>query len=937
MSSEPTPPTHTPRLALTEARQRRGWSQLELAQKLGTTQANVSRWERGITTPGPYFRNKLHQLFRLGDQDLDLSRARSPLAMTGIEHMLYDPAIPDRPSIALVGRDRDLALVKQRLLREQSVGLHGMPGVGKTALAVELANDRQVWEHFSEGVLWAGIGIKPNIVAILSRWGALLGIPPSERGRLSSGEDWSYALRSAIGARRLLIVLDDAWRLENALALQVGGPNTVYLLTTRQPFLAVQFAHESSIVLAELNEAESIDLLRILAPQVVEQEKEQILHLIATIGGLPLALTLVGNYLRLQAHSGQTRRVRNALERLADSEARLTLSQHLSPPPFETRMAAETFNSLAQAIARSDENLDEAAAAALRALSVLPAKPVSFSQAMALAVADCDVETLGRLTDAGLLENRASGRYSLHQTIADYAALHLSDARRQSAHGRLVTYTVRYIEAHQADFEALERENDPILAALEAAFLEGEHAALVRGVIALMPFLLARGYYALAEVHLRRARDGATQVHDELAYCTTLRYLGEIAQCLDNYDQAQLLLEEGLQLARRLGDEQQICSYLEMLGAVAIQRGDSLRAEALLQEGLQSARQRADHTQSCALLRQLGMAADQMGDFRRAEGFYREGLAQAQQIGDQARASALLSSLGVALGQQGNFAEAESCFGGGLALAQRIGHREYTCLLLKNLGAAAMNQGRVAQAESFFHEALSLARQLGMRSQISILLRNLGDLTCSRGDYVRAEAYLMEGVELARKIGHRDNTCGLLNSLGILKEGQGLYAEAEAFYQEALSIAYQTSSRIWILLLHLNLGDIATLQDKFEISEAQLRQALTLAREMDSTQLLCQVLTAYGELDLKMQQIERAATHFQEALELLTSGLEEREELAVAEYGLARVEGARGNLERARHYATSSLAVMELLSFRRAPEVRQWLAGLVPGSTSKDG
>jgi len=47
---------------LRHERVRRGWSQQDLADKIGTTPVNVGRWERGITTPGPYLRQKLCEI-----------------------------------------------------------------------------------------------------------------------------------------------------------------------------------------------------------------------------------------------------------------------------------------------------------------------------------------------------------------------------------------------------------------------------------------------------------------------------------------------------------------------------------------------------------------------------------------------------------------------------------------------------------------------------------------------------------------------------------------------------------------------------------------------------------------------------------------------------------------------------------------------------------
>src|SRR5579863_4384351 len=120
-----------PRLRLAEARLSRGWSQQEVAQHIGTTYVNVSRWERGVTKPTPYFRRKLCHLFGKTEQELDLDSSSSGLAedipyktfetreqvsvVTTLTVPLYDPAIPTKLSIRLVGRSQELHLIRRYL------------------------------------------------------------------------------------------------------------------------------------------------------------------------------------------------------------------------------------------------------------------------------------------------------------------------------------------------------------------------------------------------------------------------------------------------------------------------------------------------------------------------------------------------------------------------------------------------------------------------------------------------------------------------------------------------------------------------------------------------------------------------------------------------------------------------------------------------------
>src|SRR6202043_4119002 len=53
-------------------RELRGWSQADLAEKVGTTQKIVSRWERGENAPVPYYRQKLCKLFEKNASELGL-------------------------------------------------------------------------------------------------------------------------------------------------------------------------------------------------------------------------------------------------------------------------------------------------------------------------------------------------------------------------------------------------------------------------------------------------------------------------------------------------------------------------------------------------------------------------------------------------------------------------------------------------------------------------------------------------------------------------------------------------------------------------------------------------------------------------------------------------------------------------------------------------
>jgi DNA-binding XRE family transcriptional regulator len=533
-----------PNEQLRRERQRRGWSREYVAEQIGLADAKtIGRWERGAAFPSSYFLQKLCTLFGMLAQDLGLYQKKgesfpsSRQPPTGRNNVfsfpvfpLYDPTIP-MPLVGisgLIGRDELLGMLKQRLCtgkRPTLSALHGLPGVGKTALAIELALDCDIQQHFSDGVLWVDLGPRPDVSGQLRRWGTLLGFTAAEMANLTNEEAWARAIRTAIGTRQILLIIDDAWKSEEALAFKVGGPNCAYILTTRIPSVALHFANDGAYSVRELSEEDGLKLLAYFAPGVVTGEPGAARALVQSVGELPLALILIGKYLQSQTYDGQPRHLRAALEHLRHTGERLQLTILQSPLERHTGLPAGIPLSLEAVIGISYWQLDAVAQHALAMLSALPAKPHSFSEETALAVSAASVEVLDFLISVGLLESTGPGRYTLHRTIADYASIQRSHA---DADERMVEYFINYVESHQVDYEALEQETGNVLAALQVAYEQGMHAALVRGAVAFSPFLRARGLYELAEIHLKRAERIARSLGDSANLARMLYYLEEI-------------------------------------------------------------------------------------------------------------------------------------------------------------------------------------------------------------------------------------------------------------------------------------------------------------------------------------------------------------------------------------------------------------------------
>ncbi|MFI1169805.1 AfsR/SARP family transcriptional regulator [Streptomyces sp. NPDC020801] len=177
----------------------------------------------------------------------------------------------------------------------------GMPGAGKTALAVHMAH--RLRPHFDSGQLYVdlrgstGDGMDP--ADALHGFLRALGVPetqvPDDR------EERCKLFRSTTVGRRLLVVLDDAASLADVSLLLPADPQCGVIVTSRRRLHGPGGAW--NVGLDGLSHDESLELLtRIIGPERVEREWQAADQLVGLVGGLPLAVRCIGG--RLNAAPG---------------------------------------------------------------------------------------------------------------------------------------------------------------------------------------------------------------------------------------------------------------------------------------------------------------------------------------------------------------------------------------------------------------------------------------------------------------------------------------------------------------------------------------------------------------------------------------------------------------------------------------------------------
>lgn len=791
---------------------------------------------------------------------------------------------PPCPPYDLVGREAILQNLKEQLLDSHGskmIAIYGLPGAGKTALAIDLANDTEILNHFQDGVLWAGLGRQPDVFAHIGLWWSALGLVTEELAKFILLEERAKAVHAAIGMRHMLLVIDDVWDAGEGLAFKIGGPNCAYFFTTRMPRIALELAGKEVKVLHELDPGSGLRLLTRFAPEITTRDQREAERLVEKAGGLPLALVLMGRYLQREAHMGQPDRLQRALSRLQSTEERLRLAQQQSPLDHQPSLPASTPISLRAVIAISDEALDEEAREALYSLSVFPPKPNDFSQEAALHITQTDIGVLDRLIDHGLLEYRPPDRLILHQTIAEYAGLKLQDGKVRE---RFVDYFVRFVEEHNKEFDVLEPETSNIFSAFTIADECGMLTKLTLAIEHFFPYVDWKGLDQAVAIPMEQAIEAVRQLGEKSRLATLLSYSAKLAQRRGEYARAAADYEEALALALKIGDEARLSGILRGLGVAVFSQGQYDRAEKLYRRGLKYARKAGDPSLESSLLTNLGVLLFNLGRFSQAEAHFQEGLRLARAQDDRTAIQAVLVNLGVMAARKRDYSIAEALFQESLELARGAGRKDTMSFLLTNLGTLANDQGDLEAAESYFHQGLVLAREIDDRVRISHLLANLGAMATARGNFEQAEKYLREGLDLARKIGHQEGICLLLTNLGVLSRDQDMIEEADAYFQEAL-----------------------------------LR-----AHEMGHRRYQAAVLNNWGELRLLKQDWNKAEADFQGALQVAVDlGL--RDIAAIASFGLARIALIRKQPSEARQLGEKSLKIMHSLGLPKAHQVEAFL------------
>ena len=625
---------------------------------------------------------------------------------------------PERTSF--VGRARDVADISQLVHDRRLVTLSGAGGVGKTRLALRVA--QAVQSQYRDGVWLVPMAALDDAELVPQAVARVLGVAELP------GQPLIQSVVAELVERNVLLIFDNCEHVVEACAELTQAvlqrcPGISVLVTSREP---LRVAGERVWLTSPLRlpdtgqapaESEAVQLFvdRAAAAQsgfsLTTTNAEVVTRICRRLDGVPLALELAAARVR-------TLSIDQIAARLDDLFRLLTKSTRTAPPRQQT--LRQTLDWSYQLLSPSEQDL-------LVRLAVFAGEfEVGAVEAVAAINRQSAVELLTQLGDRSLVVVDGN-RYRLLETTRQYASDELRNSgnepplrtRHRDWCLALAEEAVGHLRGpDQATWLArLETEHDNLRTALEWTIQQRNGDVGRRFGVALWRFWYVRGHYAEGHrwldelLRLPGAADGGAD------HALLLFGLGQLAFEQADFATARASGQESLALGRALGDGMMESAALTLLGNVARGEGDFSRARHFYEQGLEIRERSAQRADQAISLGALGHVALALGEHAQARDYYARALAIGRELGQHKDVANLLYRLGETAVEQGAVPEARKHYRESLALAQKLGDRQRVAFALEGFASVAAVERRPSRAVALAGAAAALRNAI--RSPLS--------------------------------------------------------------------------------------------------------------------------------------------------------------------------------------------------------------------------
>jgi predicted ATPase/class 3 adenylate cyclase len=627
---------------------------------------------------------------------------------------------------SFVGRDEEIANIRDLLQRTRLLTLTGPGGTGKTRLALQVA--AEILTEYRDGSFFVDLSSVSDPTLVPSAIATALGVPEVP------GRPLLDLVKEHLSPRELLLIVDNFEQVAEAAHVVeslLTGAAKLQVLVTSRICLSIRGEHEYEVPplrppdpegLTDLQSFQRIDAVRLFTERalavspnfrVTEKNARAVAAITARLDGLPLAIELAATRTKV----------------LSPEQMLPRLQERLSILTSGPRTLPERQRTLRDAIGWSHDLLDSPERNLFARLSVFTG---GFTLVAAEAICDpegCGLEPLDGVTslvDQSLVRMSDSPnghpRFYMLETIREFgqerlkASGELDDLRRRHAEHFLAL--AREAEPNlTADDQVewlnrLERDHANIRSALRWAIAAGEPEAAQEAAGALWRFWQQRGHLAEGRALLQEILDMPGGAEPTAARAKALIGAGGMAWWQQDRESAGVAYEAAAAIERELGDPARIAEAIYNLAFVVA--GEDIEAAArMLEESLELFRGAGNEAGVAQVLGMLVIRDAQAGNWEPVVERLEETTGIWRRLGDRLHLAFDLVWLAFAFGRLGRREDAWSAGLEALDLFREVDNQTGVGIALVDLAWLATWEGRDELAVRLTGAAESLRSSAG--------------------------------------------------------------------------------------------------------------------------------------------------------------------------------------------------------------------------------
>ncbi|HEY7488852.1 MAG TPA: tetratricopeptide repeat protein [Streptosporangiaceae bacterium] len=765
--------------------------------------------------------------------------------------------------------------------------VQGMPGVGKTALAVHWAH--RIAGRYPAGHLYVDLrGHSPRAVMTppeaLSRMLRALGVP----GEVMPDDDDAQAalFRSHLADRRMLVILDNAASSDQIHPLLPAGPRCVTIVTSRNrlPGLIAR-GGVYTVDLDVMPPHEALDLVAaIVGEEQASAEAEAAAELAVQCAYLPLALRIAAANQKVRPH-----------DTLADTVRELEGGDRLSALALDDNPKQSAVRT---AFDLSYRDLTDEQKRAFCLLGLVEGPDFGDEAVAALlgAFPDDAQRVLRSLTQANLVQQISAHRYRLHDLLRDYAKERMKtedlSEERDAAVRRLLGWLLsaaqdaaRRVNPHRRVAAAdsslprtqdlkdaltwFEEERGVLVAATAQAFAAGLHRETWQLADAMFDFLDLRTYTQdNLEVH-RLGYQAADLTKDAPARAVMLRHMAVIHRELCRYDRAIQVGEEARRLFRELGDSRGEAESLDTLASAQWNQGRYDKVRELIGQALPVRQRIGDRMGEANCLHDLSRVHRRIGRCDVALAYDLEALDVRQELGDPRGEAEAFYNLSRIYCQMGLYDWARRDAERALDIAADLGDQHLRARALASIADINRQTGETDQVLGPAEEALGIQQRIADSRGEGITRDNLARYHLLGGRLHDALEQSMLALEVDRRRQDPYDRAHKLHTVGIIHTRLGNRDEAMANFIEELALLGEVGDLRGTATTHLAMAELCVDSGRDDEGLEHARLSIDIERGYHNPFAVGRRLLIVAQLVERVSGATAAESYRQEADRLL--------------------------------------------------------------------